>query len=94
MTRLNSILSLTEYTVRLSPLIAVIGPKTTHAVRQDWLQSFESGQWILLPTYDILDKISSHYGIHSSLPKDADKPPLEDVRHSFLVQHHLINAVR
>ena len=40
----------------------------------------------------MLRKISTHYGRHSNLPRDADKPPLEDVRHSFLFQHHLINA--
>ena len=94
MTHLNSILSLTNYTICLSPLIGVIGSKTTLAICQNWLQSFESGQCVLLPTYDILDKISSHYSIHSSLPKDTNKPPLEDVCYSSLVQCHLINVVR
>ena len=59
--------------------------KTNILVCQEWLNLFNMGQWIMLPSYDVLWKVWSHYGRQSEQSKDGNKPSIEDVgRSTFL----------
>ncbi|ETW78246.1 hypothetical protein HETIRDRAFT_446142 [Heterobasidion irregulare TC 32-1] len=48
-------------------------------LRDDWLESFDSGRWLLLPSFDVLDKIWTQCTDNSMLPENANRAPLEQI---------------